>query len=395
MSSEPCLSPDLLRWLSSQPHRGSGTEEELQAARRLEWWLTEHGHRVESVPLRAPTDTLLRGPAAVMGVMAVGLVAGHFLPWALALTWLAVVPLWGELAGAPLNLDVLLPRHRSQTLFATVESAPLEGPRILLSAHYDTQRASLLFEPGRERRLRTVFALAYTAMGLALVVSLLATVLGPVAAVVAAQAAVAALLVGTGGWLLASGRGRPFVNGAGDNGSGVALLLAVAERLRRRPLAGVNLCLALTGAEEVGERGMAALLRERDRALGPERTVVVNLDNLGAGRLQDLGGEGQLLPYPYDPMLRSTLAATLERLGMPAPARDGRLLLPTDALPALWRGYRAITLLCMDPHGRIPHYHWPTDTLAAVDVAQLARLEEVVEAYVRDVARRLTAEDRA
>lgn len=386
MASDAHLSPGLLRWLVGQPHRGSGTGEEAQAAHRLEGWLVEHGYRVERIAFRAPADTLFRGSAAVMGIMAAGLVVGHVLPWALALPWLAAVPLWGEIMGAPVNLDLLLPRRGSQTLFATSDSAPARGPAILLSAHYDTQRAALLFEPGRERRLRASFALAYAAMGFALVLSLLASLVVSTPILLAAQVLVAAALLATGGWFLASAHGRPFVNGANDNGSGVALLLSAAERLHQRPLAGVRLCLALTGAEEVGERGMAALLAARNRALGPQSTVVINLDNLGSGALQDLGGEGLLLPYAYDPSLRRTLRMTLHRLGMAEPRHDGRLILPTDALPALWRGYRSITLLSMGPDGRIPHYHWPTDTLAAVDLELLGSLEDAIEAYLHDVA---------
>src|SRR5207245_247527 len=76
----------------------------------------------------------------------------------------------------------------------------------------------------------------------------------------------------------------PTVPGASDNATGVAVVLALAQRLAEEPLAGVETLVAIVGSEEAGMGGMAAFLQTHLPQLRARSTFVLGLDTLGAGR---------------------------------------------------------------------------------------------------------------
>ncbi|PZN11894.1 MAG: peptidase M28 [Bacillota bacterium] len=408
--------------LTRLPHRGSGTREEAHAARWLAARLQELGYRVEIQEFRTPRHTLYLGPAwtgmalAALALASQGL-AGAGAALAAAGALVVLLPLVGEVLlwpyGWPINLTPLLPRGRSQNVLARPgpvrnataggtgspgEGDPQEAPRagdgavrpfhLFLVAHYDTQWGSWLFAPRFLPFTRSFFTLGYA--GFVAVPLLLflraAGVAGASAALLAAgilDAAVAGFLLLC--WLT----GRP-VNGANDNGSGVAVALELARRLQAQPLPGAEVTVALTGAEEVGMRGMAALvghpLFRRALARGRDRVVVINLDNLGRGRLHYLTGEGLVLPVAYDRRLVRLAARVAAALPTGRLTPGPRPLLPTDALLPAARKIPAITFLATGPDGRIPHYHWHSDRLEHVDRRHLEEVADAVWAFLQALA---------
>ncbi len=395
-----------LRGLCELPHRGSATPHEAAAARQIQAWLTELGYQAELQPFRAPRDTLYLGPACVLGGIAVALATAWRWPLAgLTLAVLLVAPLLGELLGHPhLDLDRLLPRYPSCNVVAKRPAAagrpgslpaarpgdappPRTGerPTVVIVAHYDTQRASYLFHPRVLPWTQAYFYMAYGGLGLALLVLLLRPFffspwLQKLLLIAAALNALNAL------FFLACRLSGRYVNGANDNGSGVALALALAAKLAAAPLPGVDVLLLFTGAEEVGTRGMKHFLRTTP--LPRSSTYFVNLDNLGGGTLHYLLGEGMLLYQPYHPLL----VKVAEQLAAEHPGQlraRRNLLLPTDGwVPAL-AGYPAISFLAFDQRGRLPNYHWYTDTPVRVDPQSLALAEQLVGRYVERLAARL------
>ena len=84
-------------------------------------------------------------------------------------------------------------------------------------------------------------------------------------------------------------RGQIY-NGADDNASGVAAVLALAREIRRKPLSH-SVILALFDAEEAGLLGARAFLAER--AVGRETIVLdVNLDMVGHSSSGELWAAG-------------------------------------------------------------------------------------------------------
>lgn len=420
-----------LAWLKAFTRLGpreSGSPAEAASAAWLAHRLQGLGYRVHVESFRAPSQTLYRGSARVAaGLLAllafqVVLPLAGVTPLPLA-AWLApaaalllVALFTGELAGSPwLNLDRILGRGITSANVVACPPAVRAGasgegpaggrvqpPLLVVAAHHDTQRASLLFAPALQPFLPVVLGLlgAVAAAGPLLLAWLAVAPAAPVPRWVAWVEAAALALVG-GLFEVARRRGAP-VEGANDNGSGVALALALAERLAPAPAAAgprdvggrraaaefavvprPAVWFLFTGAEEVGARGMGAFLDTWGPRLPRPGTVILVLDNLGGGRLRLL--EAESLPGPaYPRHLRRLALAVARREGVdltPWP----RLLLPTDGLPALRRGYPALTLVGVDERGRIPNYHWHTDRLDRVDVNVLAEAERFLMALLPEL----------
>lgn len=401
---------DYLQRLSVWPHRGSTSAYEREAARWIAGTLEAMGYRVHIQPFLAPAATLYAGPPlvglAVAGAAgaAIWLDATWVRALAAAVALAAVGLLVEEARLARPAFDWILPRRPSQNVVAEMpqgdgpsvddqtrrSGAP--RPLVLLVAHYDTQRGSWLFAPWFRPVLPLFFKAAYGAVGLALV----GLVAGAVAGwwgsgwegwrwAAGAGGLLTAVLMGF--LALAGLTGRP-VNGANDNGSGTAVVLALAERWAGRPVPGVELRFLFTGAEEVGTRGMWAYLK----SLGPSRQrpiYVVNVDNVGGDRLRALLNEGMLLPVPCGARLRR-LAEGL--------AREGRLslwprmlLLSTDAGPAAVQGHEVITFIGLDDRGGISNYHWFSDMIQHVDRQHLERVCETISTFVERLLSDLSA----
>ncbi len=368
------------------PHRASASEAELRAAE----WLTEQlerlGFSVERQEFTAPRDTLYAAPPFVfLGVLAAASI-GIAWPWVGAiLAVLITLPLVGDMLGKPWDFDLLLNQHRSRNVVAR-RGDDSKPPRVVVMAHYDTQKGSLLFHPRFAPFITPLFSLAY--LGLAVIpLALVIRGVWPAAAWTSLVIWVAGLvLLGVAAFLTLSRYTGRYINGANDNGSGTAVTLALAQRLAEAgdEKAG-DVVFVFTGSEEVGERGAKHYFRTTGKTLSREHTRVVNLDNIGGGRLHYLLGEGMLVYQPYDRELIALAErrSSQEEPGFLTPIKN--LLLPTDGLMATANGFRAITFIAMDQQGKIPHYHWHTDVLENVDRDLVEREEGLLWRFLKDV----------
>jgi hypothetical protein len=198
----------------------------------------------------------------------------------------------------------------------------------------------------------------------------------------ALRAEVALLVLHTAFLLLCRLTGG-YINGANDNGTGAALTLALAERFAGVPPERTRLIFLLTGAEEVGTRGMKAFMR-RTR-LDRETTRFINLDNIGGGRLHYLTGEGMLAVRPFGPELLGLAGRMAKDHPGQVHVREN-LLLPTDGLIPAVCGFEAISFLAFQEDGSLPNYHWYTDTLDRVDLELVDFAEEFLVRYVAALA---------
>ena len=69
---------------------------------------------------------------------------------------------------------------------------------------------------------------------------------------------------------------------------------------------------------------------------------------------------------------------------MPAWKTSYRLL-STDATPALARGYKAMSVMAIDDDGRLPNWHWQSDTADNVNMENL----ELARAFLWNLAKRI------
>ncbi len=114
-----------------------------------------------------------------------------------------------------------------------------------------------------------------------------------------------------------------------------------------------------TGAEEIGTWGMRAFLEEYGDEL--RGRSIINMDNVGRGRCT--GSPRRAWPVATGgPSAHESIAKRVARedeMHVKGRAYKG---LSTDATPALARGFKAMSVMAFDINGRLPNWHWSTDT---------------------------------
>lgn len=294
---------------------------------------------------------------------------GGWLPALLAA--LGAVCFWGLATG---NLEVgrLFAQGGSQNVIGVLPARAAARRRVVLVAHVDSTRAALLFAPSQVRSFGKTFALNI-AMVVLLLTSAFGLALAPDLAPWRWLSLPATLALAYGVLLLLHREAFcQWVQGANDNASGVAVCLSLAARLAAAPLAQTEVWFVFTGCEEVGAPvGMRRFLSHYGPRLREASFLVV--DNLGAGNLRYLAGEGTGRFHRADPGM---LAMAAELTSQHPEWRGGVSRVPlgsyTDALPALAAGYRTLAVWA-ERDGVLPNWHWPTDVLERVEPDALDR----------------------
>lgn len=162
-----------------------------------------------------------------------------------------------------------------------------------------------------------------------------------------------------------------------------------AQRIRRRVTEHIDRTIAdkevwfvATGAEEVGTYGMQAFLKEYSEDL--RGALIINIDGVASGKLHWITAEGMARSYRATSRLVSTAKRVSREMELPVTAKRYKGL-STDATPALARGYKAMSVMAFDINGRIPNWHWKTDTADTVDPEMLDRTIEFVTGLVREL----------
>ncbi len=323
-------------------------------------------------------------------------------------------------------LDLRLARTPSQNILAGLKrplsgyvAAERQGPALLLCAHYDTPRTL----PPWYNRLRGLYAsiaplsiFGFFFLGLYLVFGLLAGLGLAWFGTLADAAGLAALILNVPFILamllmslIALFRRRSDSPGADDNGSGTALVLEVARRMKENPPRNLEVYFAWWGAEERGLFGSRQFVRRFGNKLGKDRFYLVNADCVGVGeRLTVHTGQGMLRRKPAEP----ETVARIERLAKENGIQTTRLwetiLAGGTSDHSAWidRGFtHAVSLLRenqarLSPPARlltrllrIPdanqlellHIHSAQDTLAGIRPQILEGTADLAEAYIREV----------
>jgi hypothetical protein len=136
---------------------------------------------------------------------------------------------------------------------------------------------------------------------------------------------------------------------ATDNGSGVAIALALARALDAAPPRRLSVELVLQGAGDGFGIGLRRYLRSRRRTLTPTNAVVLGIAPSGSGTMHWWISDGQLFPLRYFARLR----ALCERIaaGSQPDAKPHRGRGATPAGPARSARLPAITIGCLDDNG--------------------------------------------
>ena len=344
--------------------RGSCSDEEKQAATYTANHLASLGYKVETQSFAALTTF------SWLYVL--------FYLWPLA-AWILRSPLLSAAGAMLFLLDLntiqvvskLFPTRKSQNVFAH-RGPNATGFPVVLVAHLDTSKAGLNFSPKMVKGFRSAFLIMVGSLltaPLLLWLSLRNLLPIWVALIPCLYLAFASLtLIHREIW-------NCYTHGANDNASGVAAVLAVAERLSKEH-PSLDIRVLLTGCEEAGTYGMSRFLEHYGEM--HREACFVNLDNIGAGTLNYMSGEGMFPVFKSSPELLQACRNLAEQRPDLKVRQGVYTLLSTDAMPALVRGYRAISFLSIDEDGLLPNWHWPTDTVENVDLATVETAVEFV-----------------
>ncbi len=283
-----------------------------------------------------------------------------------------------------------LPLRPTHNVVATAGD-PSAPRALVIVAHHDAARTSLLFHPRPLRALgdrfpdlyghiNTTPALMWPVFGGPALVAL-AALLGRRRALTAGTA----LSAGTVASMAEIGA-HGTVPGANDNLTGVATLLGVAGALADEPIEGLRVLLVSTGSEESLMEGMRAFRRRHFPSLPRESTHVLCVDTVGSPHLLMLEGEGMLWMNEYPPAFKALVRACADEENL-ALWSGLRFRNATDGLIALRAGYPTAMLGSCDRYKLPSNYHWPTDTVDNVDFSTVADAVALCTA----VARRLAA----
>jgi hypothetical protein len=153
---------------------------------------------------------------------------------------------------------------------------------------------------------------------------------------------------------------NPVSPGANDNLSGVAALVALADRLAADSPPGVRVLLVSCGAEEALQEGIRPFMARHRGELA--NASFLNLETVGSTRLIMLEGEGPIWMEEYaDPSFRDLVERCAREEGVEL-ERGFRARASTDSAIPSRAGHPTATLTSIEPWGALANYHLPTDT---------------------------------
>jgi hypothetical protein len=361
---------EILEGLCRFTHRYSTTEGEREAAGYLKSRLEQIGLSPEIEPFQCQT-TFSSIYAIIYGGLFLAILLYYFTPWPgfLFMLFMAIIFI-GEQTTLFSPLSKVVPRGVSQNVIAKIPARESRQGTLVLVAHYDTSKTSLAFAPATVRFLRPLYVVSLFLLASAIVVMILCMIPGMVGIFwLKTYLALPAVYLFYMTLLMFERdlRGR-FVNGAADNATGAAVVMELARWLKQTGgIKDQETWILLTGAEEVGMAGMAEFIKNHGKNLDKHKTLIMNFDNLGGGKLCYIKREGMLYKLSSDPRILA-LADELSREEkfQEIQGRDFNAL-TLDTLVPHSRGYRVIAFMGLNKHGVPYPWHWFNDILENVD----------------------------
>jgi len=310
---------------------------------------------------------------------------------ALVLASLAIVSVLRELAFRSNPLRWLLPKGPSQNVWGRLPPRDQPRQQVVLLGHLDTHRTPLVFSTDRWVRL----------FGLLVPVGLVSTVLLVVIFAVGVAAtgwlwrllSLPFALIALGLFLVTlQADFSPYTAGANDNATGAGIVLSLAERLKKEPLAHTAVWAVLSGCEEVGCYGADAFAQAHRGELG--HAAWIALDSVGGASAGPayLTRETFLLITRSDPSLLALadrVAARHPELDAYAHTFSGAY---TEGAIGGKHGFRVLTLVSHRRDGVLPEWHRPTDVVDNLDPGVVERTETFVWELLQEIDRQTTGD---
>ncbi|MHB0877016.1 MAG: M28 family metallopeptidase [Anaerolineae bacterium] len=296
-------------------------------------------------------------------------------PIAAALAIAGTAVLFTEAAAIP-TVSRLLPKRTSYNVVARRGGTGTEARTIVLVAHLDSGRPTLLTHPRAVLAQRQSFVFAINAAGIVFVVSLFG-IFSPISNVWWVAFACGLYLIAHVTITIYGLQTMAPSPGANDNASGLAVLLEAAEQLGS--LRQTDLWLVATCGHDAGLAGMRNFLAKYP--LRRDRTGVINVQAVGAGTISLTLVEGFVRNTGVSRRLLEAAANAVRDAGLTAQARAYQGS-NTEAYLALRSRLPALSIIGFDRRGAIPNWHWRTDTVDNIDASSLDTATRLVTGTV-------------
>ena len=262
---------------------------------------------------------------------------------------------------------------------------------LVVLAHHDAAQTGAIFDPTAMEKLIDRFPGIVERRDTS-VPLWMGTLAGPVLAAAGGAtgrrglAGAGAVLSGLSTAALADIQRSPTVPGANDNLSAVAVIVALAEALKERPVEGLRVHLVSVGAEEVLQGGIYGYCERHLAEMDREHTWFLNVDTVGSPSLALVEGEGCVVMEDYfDRPWRDLIARVAERDGIPL-RRGMRARTSTDAVIPSRMGVPTATIVSIDRYKALSNYHRMTDTPENLNYPTVACAADLAESVARELA---------
>lgn len=177
---------------------------------------------------------------------------------------------------------------------------------------------------------------------------------------------------------------QPYVEGANDNASALAVALELAAALQAEPLEHTEVTLLFTGSGETGAVGLQKYLEQH--APPQENTYWIALEMVGTGSICYVTRHGINMLGDYRPTPRITvLAATVARQHPELRVKGKPMTTLEEVAPLVRWGYEAICIAGYDELGALPNWHRLSDTFEQIEPETLERAHRYAAALVREI----------
>ena len=364
-------------------HRGASTQSERAAADYIRERLVAYSGDTEVDDFFAIESPWFMFASYYAEFIVVALLA-FWWPWlAFSYGLLVFILYMAEFSGYRV-LAHLLPQYETQNVVARI-LAPNPQRLFVVSAHYDSPKYSAITSNQAQPWLRLIHIAVVISM-LVVLVSCAAEALGLFAD---AQFRLDLVLRWTGVTLLLCAAAAlasceisgEFVRGASDNASGVAVMLALAERFTEEPLHDADVWLVATGSKETWLSGMRRFMS--GHVFDKEATYFLNVDRVGAGDLYYVTAEGMLHLVRSS---REMVAAAQEESALFGAVPLRWRGLPSDAFLPLARGFKALSITAMGGRDTRIDIDDDEDRPGGIDYSTVTHAGAYAEAIIRRIA---------
>ena len=368
--------------------RGSTTAEEKEAATYVHRQLESLGLRPVMEAFRSARSAWL--PAALFWSIVLGsgflfLGAGRIGTIAaliLLVTGLGSILL--ELSFRPNLLRWLLPKGRSQNVWARIDAKAEARNRVVLVAHLDTHRTPLAFSSDRWVRIFERLVPIGMAFAVLLIAILALGIVLPLPWL--RYLSIIPMLVALGMLILMlQADFTSFAPGANDNASGVGVVLSLAEQLAMKPLEHTAVWVVATGCEEVGCYGADDFIRRHKNEL--ESAAWITVDTVGSKRGVPvyLSQETFLSTAKSDPGLLELVRDISARRPELAAHEIRMKGAYTEAAIGAKHSLRILTFESHRANGTLSDWHRPTDTIENISVECMQATELLLTEFLREL----------